>query len=177
MNLPPRKTQAELERLAQQHDARLNGRSQVEGEEPTGPIRHSLEVRHESFLDERYFALLREHNVASCIADSAGRYPLIQEQTADFSYIRLHGSEELYVSGYDDAALRQWARRVRKLQRSGDVYVYFDNDVKVRAPFDAESLARLVARRAPRPLPAALAGVTEEPRTTWSAWKPRVERR
>ncbi|MGZ4592125.1 MAG: DUF72 domain-containing protein, partial [Actinomycetes bacterium] len=57
-------------------------------------------------------------------------------------YVRLHGAEELYVSGYTDVALDHWAEKVREWRR--DTYVYFDNDVKVRAPYDAKSLmARL----------------------------------
>ena len=54
----------------------------------------------------------------------------------------MHGETELYVSGYDDAALDAWAARVRTWTAQGrDVFVYFDNDVKVRAPFDAIALA------------------------------------
>ena len=77
--------------------------------------------------------------------------------TADFIYCRLHGSERLYVSGSDDTALDRGAARVRSWAEGGedaarvleptkpvitgrDVYVYFDNDAKVRAPFDANSL-------------------------------------
>ena len=82
--------------------------------------------------------------------------------TADFVYCRLHGSEELYVSGYNSAALRRWAGRVKAwssgaepedaervlppIQPAGgcDVFVYFDNDLKVRAPADALRLAEFV---------------------------------
>ncbi len=73
-------------------------------------------------------------------ADTAGKWPLLDALTSDFAYARLHGAEELYVSGYDDKALDSWAKKVKSWRQ--DVYVYFDNDVKVRAPFDAESLAR-----------------------------------
>jgi uncharacterized protein YecE (DUF72 family) len=56
-------------------------------------------------------------------------------------YVRLHGAEELYVSGYTDAALDSWARKLADWRDSGlDAYVYFDNDVKVHAPFDAMGL-------------------------------------
>ena len=86
--------------------------------------------------------------------------------TADFVYVRLHGSEELYASGYDDEALDAWAARVaawaaaarrRDAERAAgatrprkagrDVYVYFDNDIKVRAPVDAAALAGPPRRR------------------------------
>jgi len=88
--------------------------------------------------------------------------------TSDFVYARLHGDEELYVSGYDDAALDWWAARftawraggeppdakrvlgkASKKAKARDVFVYFDNDVKVRAPFDAMSLGRRLGVRPP----------------------------
>jgi uncharacterized protein YecE (DUF72 family) len=70
------------------------------------------------------------------------------EPTSDLAYVRLHGAEELYVSGYDEPALEQWAQRIRGWQDSGrDVVVYFDNDVKVRAPFDAQHLMAKLALR------------------------------
>jgi hypothetical protein len=62
--------------------------------------------------------------------------------TADFVYVRLHGDKEIYASGYTSRALDEWAARVREWHRRGDVYVYFDNDVKVRAPYDAQVLMR-----------------------------------
>jgi len=82
----------------------------------------------------------------------------MEDVTSDIVYVRLHGDQELYVSGYSDAALDQWAARVRIWQMGGtptdgrtlgppapvrerEVFVYFDNDVKVRAPFDAIALA------------------------------------
>jgi uncharacterized protein YecE (DUF72 family) len=164
--LLPRDT-TELARLARRHDHRLDGRSQVEASGPSFPVRHALEVRHESFVDERYVELLREYGVASCVADSAGLYPIIDVATADFAYARLHGAERLYVSGYAAKALRPWAERVRTWQKTGDVFVYFDNDVKVRAPFDAQNLSRLLEGKRARPMPKALDEVTEEPRTEW----------
>ena len=166
------KTAREIESLARGHDARLDGRALVDAEGRIGRVRHALEVRHPSFVDPRYIDLLREYGVASCVADSAGKYPLIDEPTADFSYVRLHGAERLYVSGYDNRALRAWARRARAYAEGGDVHVYFDNDVKVRAPFDAQNLERILQNRRPRALPASLSEVTEEPRSTWAAWQP-----
>ena len=79
--------------------------------------------------------------VAIVVADTAGRYPVIRQDTADFAYLRLHGDEELYTSGYTDEALDRWAADIRdRLDRGMDVYAYFDNDVKVRAPYDAMGL-------------------------------------
>jgi uncharacterized protein YecE (DUF72 family) len=164
------KTTRQLESLARRHDARLRGRSVVDAFHEPVPVRHVFEVRHPSFETPHYTELLREHNAASCVADSAGLYPFIDEPTADFSYARLHGKETLYVSGYDQADLQAWAKRVRRWRKNGDVFVYFDNDVKVRAPFDAQNLARLLGRRPALPLPSSLATVTEEPRTGWPEW-------
>jgi uncharacterized protein YecE (DUF72 family) len=163
------KTTRELERLARRHDSRLNGRAAVTAH-TSGAVRHALEVRHPSFQDERYLELLRAHGVASCVADSAGLYPVIDAPTADFSYARLHGAKRLYVSGYSPRELSSWAERVAVWARRGDVFVYFDNDVKVRAPFDAQNLARLVRGEPARRAPPVLARVTEEPREVWTAW-------
>ena len=91
--------------------------------------------------DDRFLDLLRSRDVAVVTADTAGKWPLLLEPTTDLAYVRLHGDQELYVSGYDDEALDRWAERVRGWQETGhDVVVYFDNDAKVRAPFDAQGL-------------------------------------
>jgi uncharacterized protein YecE (DUF72 family) len=107
---------------------------------PDRPIHYALEVRHQSFRDPALLDLLRAHDVAIVDADTAGIWPQIEELTTDFAYVRLHGSEQLYVTGYDDAALDAWATKIRSWAERGDVYCYFDNDVKVRAPFDAMAL-------------------------------------
>jgi uncharacterized protein YecE (DUF72 family) len=78
--------------------------------------------------------------VALVVADTAGKWPDFDDVTADFVYIRLHGEHELYASGYEDASLERWAARIRAWAANGDVYCYFDNDIKVRAPFDAKRL-------------------------------------
>jgi len=143
LTMLPRST-VEAARLAEGHDARLDGRA-LTTTDVDRPLRHAVEIRHDSYRDPAFTALLREHGVAVVMADTAGRWPMLDEATADFAYARLHGAEELYVSGYDAPALGWWAERVRAWRDGGrDVYVYFDNDVKVRAPFDAEALARLV---------------------------------
>lgn len=165
------RTTGEMERLAKKHDAKLQGRSQVEAEGNVGPVRHALEVRHPSFEDARYVDILREYGVASCVADSAGLYPFLDVASADFAYARLHGAEELYVSGYSTRELKGWAERIRGWQATRDVYAYFDNDVKVRAPFDAHNLARILEGKRPAPLPKTQGGVTEEARTSWPAWQ------
>jgi uncharacterized protein YecE (DUF72 family) len=128
--------------LAERHDERLDGRAWTTTDIDR-PLRHALEVRHSSFQVPSFVELLARHDVALVTADTAGRWPFLVDQTSDFAYARLHGDEELYVSGYSDEALDVWAQRVRQWSvGSRDVYVYFDNDVKVRAPYDAMALAR-----------------------------------
>ncbi len=122
-------------------------------------LRHAVEIRHESFICEDFIKLLRKHNVALVVADSAGKWPQYEDVTADFVYMRLHGDVELYSSGYTARALRHWKRRIQawstggqvedaklildaapRRRKSRDVYCYFDNDQKVHAPYDARRL-------------------------------------
>jgi uncharacterized protein YecE (DUF72 family) len=130
-------------------------------------LRHAIEIRHQSFFDRAFVTLLRRHRVALVFADSVA-WPYAEDVTADFVYLRLHGSEELYASGYSDEALDHFAARIKLWAQglepndprriapdadpapagSRDVYAYFDNDAKVRAPADARSLK---AKVSPRP--------------------------
>jgi uncharacterized protein YecE (DUF72 family) len=150
--------------LARRHDAKVAGRAVTEAP-CSGRLRHAMEIRHPSFACPEFVALLRRFGVALVCADSV-EWPRLMDVTADFVYCRLHGSEELYASGYDPPALDAWAERVAAwaagaepadAERVGgpappaprrDVFVYFDNDAKVRAPADAQGLARRVASRA-----------------------------
>ncbi|HWA74029.1 MAG TPA: DUF72 domain-containing protein [Polyangiaceae bacterium] len=169
------RTTLEAARTAAAHEPWLEGRVSVEAIH-VAPLRHTLEVRHESFLSDASLALLEEYSVAACIADSAGRFPQLDAVTADFVYVRLHGAKQLYTSGYSAKELRVWAERIQGwLASARDVYVYFDNDVKVRAPFDAANLERILQGSAPRAIPRSLSTVQEEPRTTWEAWRNRRE--
>jgi uncharacterized protein YecE (DUF72 family) len=159
------RTTTEVAELAKGHDERLEGRALTEADADR-PVRHAVEVRHATFVTAEFVELLREAGVALVVADTAKRFPYLDDVTADFVYVRLHGDEELYTSGYSDQALDVWAERVRQwragrvpvtehtvapkaaARRGGrDVFVYFDNDVKVRAPYDAMGLAERVAAR------------------------------
>jgi len=112
-------------------------------------LRHAVEVRHASFDVPAFTALAREQGVAIVVADTAGRYPVIREQTTDFMYVRLHGDVELYTSGYTPEALDRWADDTTEWLSSGlDVYAYFDNDAKVRSPYDAMGLRERLDARA-----------------------------
>lgn len=138
------RTTTEAANLGAVHDERSKGQWLLD--QPDRPIRHALEVRHESFQTPAFLDLLHEHDVAVVLADTAGRWPMIREVTTDFAYVRLHGDTELYASGYSDRALDEWAGQVRGWADSGsDVYVYFDNDIKVRAPCDAMALSERLA--------------------------------
>ena len=149
-------------RLGERHNDKLKVPPWLEVPE-NRPLRHAIEVRHESFLCEEFLQLLRKQNVALVIADSAGRYPAAEDITADFVYIRLHGSKELYASGYDEKELQNWAAKIRLWHtgkqpaegnrvsqlkpasaKSRDVFVFFDNDAKIHAPFNAMRLAELL---------------------------------
>jgi uncharacterized protein YecE (DUF72 family) len=96
--------------MARRHDARLTRRAWTRTEAKR-PLRHAFEIRHESFRSIEFINLLRRHGVALVCADTV-EWPRLMDVTADFIYCRLHGSEELYASGYDDAALDSWAARV-----------------------------------------------------------------
>jgi uncharacterized protein YecE (DUF72 family) len=134
--------------LARRHDDKLpDDRTMTRA--PRGQadrrIRHALEFRHESFCSDEAFALLREHDVACVVADTAGRWPRAEQVTSDLVYVRLHGDQELYASGYGDAALDGWAQKCRDWSGRADVAVYFDNDAKGFAPHDAVRLKERVA--------------------------------
>ena len=149
---------AEAAELARLHDDKLKHEPWTKID-IARPMRYSVEVRHPTFLVPEFFALLREYNIAFVFADTARKWPYAEDLTADFVYCRLHGDEQLYVSGYSPAALDWWRARIQ-LWRQGrqaadaplvspvkakrgrrDIYVYFDNDAKVHAPFDAGQLA------------------------------------
>ena len=145
----PRSARA-AEAVARQHDERLRRGALLEAAAPV-KYRHAFEVRHPSYFHEEFYALLREHRCAFVIADTAGKFPYAEQVTADFVYVRLHGSQQLYASGYTDAELDTWAQRCAgwRSEAGGayDVYVYFDNDAKVHAPFDAMRLAERLGVR------------------------------
>jgi uncharacterized protein YecE (DUF72 family) len=140
-SLLPRTTKDALA-LARRRDARMTGRSRL-AIDNARELRHAVEIRHPSFMHADFVALLRKHGIGLVVADTAGKWPKLFHVTSDFVYVRLHGDVKIYTSGYTDRALDSWARRIRAWDRDGrDVYVYFDNDVKVRAPFDALTLMR-----------------------------------
>jgi uncharacterized protein YecE (DUF72 family) len=141
-SLLPRTTRQAV-RLAERRDAKVSDDRAWLTTDADRPVRHAVEVRHSSYSVPEAVALLRKHDIGLVVADSAGKWPQTEDMTSDFVYVRLHGADELYVSGYTDEALDRWAAKVRSWAADGhDVYVYFDNDAKVRAPYDALGLMR-----------------------------------
>jgi len=154
------RTMKDASRLAQKHDSKTNGRSTLKVDTDR-PLRHAIEIRHPSYENEDFISLLRDHDIALVIADTAGKWPFIEDITSDFLYLRLHGDKKLYESGYTADALDNWARKIRRWTKGGnpegtrllasppkpsakrrEVFVYFDNDIKTHAPFDANSLGK-----------------------------------
>jgi uncharacterized protein YecE (DUF72 family) len=136
----PRSTSAAAE-LAEHHDDKVM--EPLTTTDSDRPIRHALEVRHETFRQPDVLDLLRRHGVALVMSDSAGTFPYFEEVTSDLVYVRLHGSDKLYVGSYSDADLDAWVTKIRLWSRDHDVRVYFDNDTDAVAPHDA---MRLIAR-------------------------------
>jgi len=153
--------------LAQHHDFHLKDRISLYID-ARRPVRHAVEIRNASFIEPKFVELLRQYQVALVVADTAGKWPYEEDVTTDFMYLRLHGAEELYASGYTDPALDRWGQRIadwskgtqpqdahlitekKPMRHHRDVFCYFDNDVKVKAPFDASHL--LTRLRLPAPL-------------------------
>ncbi len=159
--LLPRGTGA-ASRLARRHDERVRGRSSVTVYRERS-IRHALEVRHPSLLSDDVVRACRRHNVALVFSHNGGDWPYVEEVTAGWCYLRLHGAPHTYTSDYDAAALARWAPRVGAWHQGGqpddavhltglqpparksrDVYLYFDNDQGAHAPLDALALSNLV---------------------------------
>ena len=152
---------AEALSLARRRARWMKGRTRL-AIDAVRPLRHAIEIRHESFLTPAFVQLLRKYRLALTVAETAGRWPMIADVTAHFLYLRLHGDKELYTAGYGNRALENWARRIRIWEAGGmpediprvlpqeppsctrpDVFCYFDNtDGKLRAPADAKSLMR-----------------------------------
>jgi uncharacterized protein YecE (DUF72 family) len=104
--------------VARQHDHRLRHGACVDRAADVA-YRHAFEVRHATYFCQEFFDLFRAHRCAFVVADTAGKFPYAEEVTADFVYVRLHGSQELYASGYTDAELDEWAGKIDAWRRGG----------------------------------------------------------
>ena len=158
LKLLPHDTEAAA-RVARGHDDWMKGRVQLKAD-ARRPMRHAVEIRNDTFLTAAFVDMMRKYEVALVIAETARKWPMTQDMTADFVYMRLHGDKELYKSGYSDKSLDRWAKRISAWQKGAepadaqkisprkpptraprDVFCFFDNtDVKLRAPFDAQTL-------------------------------------
>ena len=145
--------------LARQHEPRLNGKASLQAHGKRA-LRHAVEIRHKSFAVPEFVQMLAQHGVALVVADTAGKWPYLEDITANFLYLRLHGDKQLYASGYTDEALKRWGDRIERwahgkqpadahlvdpqrkpaARKQREVFCFFDNDIKVRAPFDARQL-------------------------------------
>lgn len=162
------RTTGQAIRLAKRHDKLMKGRTWLGPVSPR-PLRHAMEIRHDSFENAEFIKQLRRHNIAIVVADTAGKWPLIEDVTSDFVYVRLHGDAKLYESGYTDSALKKWKTKIKawirgatprgakthgprpKRRAKRDVFAYFDNDTKVHAPYDAMTLAKALRLGMPDP--------------------------
>lgn len=160
LEMLPRDTESAAD-LARDHDDRVEDVSYGPGERHL--MRHALEIRHDSFLRSDTARIARRQGVALCSSHSS-EWPYVEETTAGFVYLRLHGPRKLYASQYSESDLDRWADRI-KTWKSGeepddadrisdleppprkerDVYVYFDNTAHGHAPEDAQSLMRRVS--------------------------------
>lgn len=169
------RTQGAGARLARLHNDKVAGRVTLAAQRGLArtPLKHCVEIRHESFVSDTFIELLRAHDIGLVVADTV-EWPLLCDLTSDIVYCRLHGSERLYASGYDSDHLDLWADRIaawatgqpaplggaarhacstKSDSKPRDVYIYFDNDAEVRAPFDALDLIAKVRARVPQSLP------------------------
>ena len=157
LTLLPRDTRA-ASLLARRHDDRVAGRSWTRTD-AVRRLRHAIEARNASWFVPSFVRMARSTNTAIVFSDAAD-WPYVEELTAGFVYLRLHGGQKTYGSRYGSHRLERWARRIRAWQVGGepadavritelapprrasrDVYVYFDNDWEAHAPADAIELA------------------------------------
>lgn len=142
----PRDTKA-FSKMAKQHGEKVEGRAYTK---TTGswPIRYAFEFRHKSFLNKDFTDFLKAHNVAFVCAHAGGKdIPYLEEPTADFVYIRLHGEGKEYKKGYPLPELKKWERKLTQWNQKGlDTYIYFNNDAKAFAPAGAMKLIQLLKK-------------------------------
>lgn len=130
----------------------------------TAPLRYAVEIRHHSFENPLFIELLKKYNIALVFADTAGKWPYMEDLTADFIYLRLHGDDSFYHRGYERDNLEFWKQRIYrwargiepdqsqclvpcpKLKNLRRAFIYFDNDQKILAPQNAQSLMGMLAQ-------------------------------
>lgn len=156
LELLPQDTDAAMS-LARRHDAKVAGRAALSIAGGRA-VRHAVEIRNKSFAVPAFTEMLARHHVALVVTDSPGNWPYAEDVTSDFVYIRMHGMDVRYASGYTDEAIDRFAARIdawhegkepadavrigsaARAAAQRDVYCYFDNDAKGYAPRDARSM-------------------------------------
>jgi len=109
-------------------------------------LRIAMEFREKTWCNQKIYNLLKRYNVAWVIADSP-RYPRADEVTADFIYIRMHGSQTMFSSKYTKKELSLLAEKIKKWQKQGiDIYCYFNNDLHGYAIENARELLEFLKR-------------------------------
>jgi uncharacterized protein YecE (DUF72 family) len=110
-------------KIADDHDRRVpDDHALTKAQHPRHRLRHAIEVRHESFRTRDFYKLLSRYKIALVVADNPGKWPIITEITTDLMYVRLHGHDQLYASGYSDRELDEWATKIRSwVERGCDV--------------------------------------------------------
>jgi uncharacterized protein YecE (DUF72 family) len=166
LKLLPKDSRAAL-RLAKRHTDKVKGRNylKIPGDLP---IRHAVEVRHESFRCPEFIELLRRFGVALVFAHAGRKSPYMEDVTADFVYARMHGEGAPYAKGYPARVLKKWAERLKLWTRGSeptdrdcvssykakspkrDAFVYFDTEAKVFSPYDAMELAKILSSKISR---------------------------
>jgi uncharacterized protein YecE (DUF72 family) len=142
------RTTAQAAALGARHDDRLADNRVDITVRADQRVRHAVEARSRTFATDAFYELLEQHDVGCVLADTAGRWPVLDRRTSDLRYVRLHGDRELYASGYTADALDTWAERCGRWLADGeDVVVYFDNDAKGFAPRDAMALLERIRDR------------------------------
>ena len=119
LSMLPRDSRSALS-MARGYDGHLRNVGDLSSGGRNHRLRHAIEIRHDSFRDPDFIRLLRRHRVALVVSDAATKWPKLQDVTAGFVYMRLHGDKILYASGYTDAALDDWARQIRAWMKGGN---------------------------------------------------------
>ncbi|MEO5957551.1 MAG: DUF72 domain-containing protein [Opitutaceae bacterium] len=136
---------------------------------------HAVEFRHPSWLDEQTLTLLRQHRVAN-VWISSMQMPVDHTVTADFVFLRFHGLAGGAYHDYTEDELAPWAEQLVEFARQGlPAFVYFNNDLNIRAPLNAKALMTLVGAHAvpsldpESALPLKIAPPVKGP-ATWRPW-------
>ncbi len=109
-------------------------------------LKFAFEFRNETWCDKEIYQILKEKNCAWVIVDSP-HWPKREVVSADFVYIRMHGSKVLFASKYTKKELKELAQKIKKWQRQNlDIYCYFNNDAYGYAVKDAKELLRTLNR-------------------------------